>query len=76
MVAPANPIGLMDLYRQMREDAGGELSYEDSPRWQLSTTQDIYTATFGAYWNFGTTKRNANGVISGITDTTNYSPVF
>ncbi len=54
----------------------GELSYEDSPRWQLSTVQDIYTATFGAYWNFGTTKRNANGVISGITDTTNYSPIF
>ena len=54
----------------------GELTYQDSPRWQLSTTQDVYTATFGVYWNFGTLKRNAHGVISGITDTTNFSPVF
>jgi hypothetical protein len=54
----------------------GELSYQDSPKWSLSTTQDIFTASFGTYWNFGTTKRLANGVISGITDATNYSPVF
>ena len=54
----------------------GELTYQDSPRWQLSTSQDVYTATFGAYWNFGTLKRNAHGVISGITDTTNFSPVY
>lgn len=52
-----------------------ELTYQDSPRWQLSTSQDVYTATFGVYWNFGTLKRNAHGVISGITDSTNYSPV-
>jgi len=54
----------------------GELSYEDSPTWQLSTTQDKYTATFGTYWNFGALMRNTHGVISGITDSTNYSPVF
>ena len=54
----------------------GEITYQDSPKWQGSTTQDIFTATFGAYWNFGTLKRNANGVISSITDATNYSPVY
>jgi hypothetical protein len=54
----------------------GELGYNDSPQWLPSTTQDKYTATFGTYWNFGTTKRNAHGVISSITDATNYSPVY
>lgn len=54
----------------------GELKYQDSSAWQISTTQDIFTATFGAYWNFGTLKRNSHMVISGITDATNYSPVF
>jgi len=54
----------------------GELSYEDSPTWQLSTTQDKYTATFGTYWNFGALMRNTHGVISSITDSTNYSPVY
>lgn len=54
----------------------GELSYEDSPTWQLSTTQDKYVSTFGAYWNFGALLRNTHGVITGITDSTNYSPVF
>ena len=54
----------------------GQLSYQDSPRWMPSTTQDKYTATFGAYWNVGLLLRNTHGVITGITDNTNFSPVF
>jgi hypothetical protein len=54
----------------------GELSIEDAPTWQRSANFDRWEAVFGAYWNYGTTMRNAHGVISGITDTVNYSPVY
>jgi hypothetical protein len=54
----------------------GMLSYQDSPKWMPSTTQDIYTGTYGAYWNIGTLVRNTHGVITGITDSTNFSPVY
>lgn len=54
----------------------GETSFRDAPEWQRSTTRDAYEAVFASYWNFGTTLRNAHGVISGITDTVNFSPVF
>ena len=54
----------------------GELSYKDSARWRLAQNQDGYEAIFGSYWNYGLTNRSAMGVISGITDTVNYSPIF
>ena len=54
----------------------GELSYKDSPKWIPAANQDGYEARFGAYINYGTTFRTAHGVISGITDTVNFSPVF
>jgi len=54
----------------------GQLSYQDSPRWQRATNRDAYEAVFATYWNYGITKRNSMGVLSGITDTTNYSPVY
>jgi hypothetical protein len=54
----------------------GELSVNDAPTWQRSDNFDRWEAVFGAYWNYGTTDRSAHGVISGITDTVNYSPVF
>jgi hypothetical protein len=54
----------------------GEVSFQDSPQWQRSSTRDGFDAAFASYWNYGTLLRNAHGVISGITDTVNYSPVF
>lgn len=54
----------------------GELSYQDAPTWSRSTDRDAWEAAYGAYWNFGVTRRHSHGVISGITDTVNYSPVF
>ena len=54
----------------------GEISFQDSPRWRQSTTRDAWEANFASYWNFGAYLRSSHGVISGITDTVNYSPVF
>ena len=54
----------------------GKLSYQDSPQWQRATNQDAYEAVMGSYWNYGCYIRASHGVISGITDSTNYSPVF
>jgi hypothetical protein len=54
----------------------GKLSYEDSPEWQRATGRDGYESAMGVYWNYGVTRRNSHGVISGITDTVNYSPVY
>lgn len=54
----------------------GEISFQDSPRWRLAQNQDAFEAIFASYWNYGTLVRTANGAISGITDTVNYSPVF
>lgn len=54
----------------------GKLSYQDSPQWQRATNQDAYEAVMGTYWNYGCYIRASHGVISGITDSTNYSPVF
>ncbi|KKM95041.1 hypothetical protein LCGC14_1192250 [marine sediment metagenome] len=53
----------------------GEISFQDAPRWRQSNTRDAWEANFASYWNFGAYLRNAHGVISGITDTVNYSPV-
>jgi hypothetical protein len=53
-----------------------KLSYEDSPDWQRSSTRDGYEALMGTYWNYGLTQRNSQGVISSITDSTNFSPVY
>lgn len=54
----------------------GQLSFQDSPRWRMAQNQDAYEAVFGAYWNYGCYIRSSHGVISGIIDTVNYSPVF
>lgn len=54
----------------------GMISLQDAPQWQRSATQDAWEAIFGAYWNYGVSNRSSMGVISGITDTVNYSPVF
>jgi len=54
----------------------GMVSFQDSPKWQQATNQDAFQAAFATYWNYGVTMRSSHGVISGITDTVNYSPVF
>lgn len=53
-----------------------KLSHEDAPEWQRAANRDGWEALMGVYWNYGVTRRNSHGVISGITDTVNYSPVF
>jgi hypothetical protein len=53
----------------------GKIGYQDAPQWRPSYTQDGFEAIFGAYWNYGALVRNSHGVISGITDSVNYSPV-
>jgi hypothetical protein len=54
----------------------GALSYEDSTEWQRATDSDGFVKAMGVYWNYGVTRRNSHGVISSITDTVNYSPVY
>lgn len=54
----------------------GKLSFQDSPQWKQASKRDAYEAVYAAYWNYGVFNRMSHGVISGITDTTNYSPVF
>ena len=54
----------------------GKLSYEDAPTWQRAATRDAWEAPYGVYWNFGALLRASHGVISGITDTVNYSPIY
>ncbi len=54
----------------------GEISFQDAPRWRQSNTRDAWEANFASYWNFGAYLRSSHGVISGITDTVNFSPVF
>lgn len=53
-----------------------KLSVEDAPEWQRSGNRDGWEALMGVYWNYGCVRRNSHGVISGITDTNNFSPVF
>ena len=53
-----------------------ELQFQDAPRWRMATNQDAWEAIFGSYWNYGALMRSSQGVISGVTDTVNYSPVF
>lgn len=54
----------------------GELGMQDAPRWQRAQNRDAWEAVFGSYWNYGAYMRSSHGVIHGITDTVNYSPVF
>jgi hypothetical protein len=54
----------------------GEISFQDAPRWMRATNQDAFQAVFASYWNYGVTNRVPMGVISGIVDTVNYSPLF
>lgn len=53
-----------------------KLSVEDAPEWQRASGRDGWESLMGVYWNYGVTRRNSHGVISGITDTNNFSPVF
>lgn len=54
----------------------GKLSFQDSPQWQRAVGRDAWEAIYASYWNYGTELRSVHGVISGITDTTNLSPVY
>lgn len=54
----------------------GKLSYQDSPVWTRAADQDAFESVYATYWNYGVFRRSAMGVISGITDTVNYSPIF
>lgn len=53
-----------------------KVAYEDSPEWQRAVGRDGFEALMATYWNYGASLRNSHGVISGITDTVNYSPVY
>ncbi len=54
----------------------GKLSFQDAPQWSRASNRDAFEAVFASYWNYGCYVRSSHGVISGITDTDNYSPVF
>jgi len=54
----------------------GEISFQDAPKWQRVSNRDAWEAVFASYWNYGALNRLSHGVISGIIDTVNYSPVF
>lgn len=54
----------------------GDLTYEDSATWVRGVNADEFERAYGAYMNYGVTRRNSHGIISGITDTDNFSPVF
>ena len=54
----------------------GEISFQDAPKWQRVSNRDAWEAVFASYWNYGVLNRLSQGVISGVTDTVNYSPVF
>lgn len=53
-----------------------ELTLQDSTRWQRVNRRDAWEVVFASYWNYGVTVRNSHGVISNITDTENFSPIF
>jgi hypothetical protein len=54
----------------------GELSFQDAPTWQRHPNRDAWNMASASYWNYGCTLRSSHGVIHGITDTVNYSPIF
>jgi len=54
----------------------GEMSHNDAPTWQRTKDFDRWEAVFASYWNYGALNRASCGVISGIVDTVNYSPIF
>jgi hypothetical protein len=49
-----------------------KLAVEDAPDWQRASGRDGWESLLGTYWNYGCTRRNSMGVISGISDTVNY----
>lgn len=49
-----------------------KLQYEDSGPWRFLAGRDAYEVNFGSYWNFGVLQRNANGIITGYTDTVRF----
>lgn len=54
----------------------GQLSYKDSPVWTRAADQDSFESAYATYWGMGLLNRVSQGVISGISDTTSYAPVF
>lgn len=54
----------------------GIRTFNDSPKWKQASNRDAFEALYAVYWNYGAFMRSSHGVISGITDTVNYSPVF
>lgn len=54
----------------------GKLSYQDSVKWVQAPNQDAWLLAYGAYMGYGCTTRNSHAILSGITDTDNFSPIF
>lgn len=54
----------------------GKISFQDAPQWQRAQNQDAWEAIMASYWNFGCYIRASHGVITGISDSVNYSPVY
>lgn len=52
------------------------VKYDDSPTWNKANRRDHFEMTFGTYMNMGTYLRAVHGVITGISDPTNFSPVY
>ena len=54
----------------------GIRTMNDSPKWRMASDRDAFEALFASYWNYGVFVRSSQGVISGITDSVNFSPVY
>jgi len=54
----------------------GQRSFKDAPVWSRAPNQDSYESIYATYWNYGLFNRISQGVISGISDTTSFAPVF
>ena len=65
---------IAQVFQSLKEEFG-EISLQNDPRWEKSNTRDAREANFASYRNFGAYLRSSHGVISGITDTVNYSPL-
>jgi hypothetical protein len=54
----------------------GQKSFKDAPVWSRAANQDSFESIYATYWNYGLYNRISQGVISGISDTTSFAPVF
>lgn len=54
----------------------GQLSYKDAPVWSRAADQDSFESAYATYWGYGLFNRISQGVISGISDSTSFAPVF